>query len=482
MGHVFSRGAALAAVLLLQVACGDDGDPAGPSGSGASGSGGEASGGAGTGGGGGGCVDCPVEHVWSRRFGGPGDDTAAASFDAAGGALVACRFRGTVDLDGHELVAANAADGERDGCVVRLDAEGGAAWAHAFGATATGSMFAAPVTDAAGNILAATTFAGFVALGDEPLASNGGLDVGLLTLSNDGMVLSGTFGAAGDQHIISTAASPSALLATGGFEGSLDSLQSEGAVDVWVGSFVDGQPAWLRSFGSVGLEGAYDIAPTPDGGLVIIGGFEGTLDFGGRPLVSAGSFDGFLVKLDGAGNHVWSKRFGDAEGFIYLAMDVDQETGDVAVVLGTKQTVDFGGGPLPASGGFDVVVARLDAAGAHLWSKRWNDTGEQSGVAIAATASATVVAGDFQGSLDAGGGAMHSAGGSDVFVVGLDGDGNHVWSKRFGDGANQALTSVVIDGQGRVLLAGAFAGVVDLGGGPLESAGGTDMFVALLAP
>jgi hypothetical protein len=33
-----------------------------------------------------------------------------------------------------------------------------------------------------------------------------------------------------------------------------------------------------------------------------------------------------------------------------------------------------------------------------------------------------------------------------------------------------------------VLLAGAFAGVVDLGGGPLESAGGTDMFVALLAP
>ncbi len=110
------------------------------------------------------------------------------------------------------------------------------------------------------------------------------------------------------------------------------------------------------------------------------------------------------------------------------------------------------------------------------------DAAEQSGVSVAAAGGFTLVAGDFEGTLDAGGGPLASAGARDVFVAKLDLAGEHVWSKRFGDGASQTLGSVAVDRDGNVVLTGAFAGTLDLGAGPLTSVDALDIFVAKLAP
>jgi hypothetical protein len=48
------------------------------------------------------------------------------------------------------------------------------------------------------------------------------------------------------------------------------------------------------------------------GNVLLTGDFDGTVDFGGGPLTSAGSDDIFVAKLDAQGNHLWSKRFGDS--------------------------------------------------------------------------------------------------------------------------------------------------------------------------
>lgn len=53
-----------------------------------------------------------------------------------------------------------------------------------------------------------------------------------------------------------------------------------------------------------------------------------------------------------------------------------------------------------------------------------------------------------------------------------------VWPKRLGgDGGDQG-TSVAIDGNGNVTLAGSFRNVVDFGGGPVSAVGDTDGFIA----
>lgn len=55
--------------------------------------------------------------------------------------------------------------------------------------------------------------------------------------------------------------------------------------------------------------------------------------------------------------------------------------------------------------------------------------------------------------------------------------GDHLWSKRFGDGAGQNGLGVAVDTDGNTLLYGSFDGTLDLGGPPLIGGG---VFVAKL--
>jgi hypothetical protein len=56
------------------------------------------------------------------------------------------------------------------------------------------------------------------------------------------------------------------------------------------------------------------------------------------------------------------------------------------------------------------------------------------------------------------------------------------WALRFGNSADQAATAVAVDGDGNVIVAGSFAGILDFGSGPLTSVQAQDVFVAKLSP
>lgn len=147
-------------------------------------------------------------------------------------------------------------------------------------------------------------------------------------------------------------------------------------------------------------------------------------------------------------------------------------------------SVDFGDGPFLASGSdFDVFVVKLDAAGAHLWSKHFGGLSAQRAHDVATDANANVfLTGELSGSIDFGGNTLNSQGAVDVFIAKLDASGGHLWSKRFGATFDQGGRSIATDAAGNVVGAGQFAATVNFGGGPLTSAGGTDVFVAMLAP
>ena len=74
------------------------------------------------------------------------------------------------------------------------------------------------------------------------------------------------------------------------------------------------------------------------------------------------------------------------------------------------------------------------------------------------------VAGSFEGSIDLGGGPLASAGGDDVFVAKLDPRGNHVWSKRSGDRQAQHGRALAVDPSGNLVLAGDAQGALDFTG------------------
>ncbi|MBI4702896.1 MAG: SBBP repeat-containing protein [Deltaproteobacteria bacterium] len=275
---------------------------------------------------------------------------------------------------------------------------------------------------------------------------------------------------------------------TGYFDGTVDfgggPLASTGFADVFVAKLdSSGNHVWSRRFGNASKSQYGDaIAADGSGNVLVTGHFWGTVDFGGGPLTSAGELDTFVAKLDSSGGHLWSKRFGDAT-YQYGGAVAADGSGNALVTGNFSGTVDFGGGPLTSDDvTTDIFVAKLDSSGGHIWSKSFGDVNSQAAVAIATDAwGNALVTGTFNGTVDFGGGPLTCAwGGLDVFVAKLDSSGGHIWSKHFGDVSDQYGVDVATDGSGNALVLGEFRGTVDFGGEPLTSAGDFDIFLAKL--
>jgi outer membrane protein assembly factor BamB len=266
------------------------------------------------------------------------------------------------------------------------------------------------------------------------------------------------------------------------FTGGVAAIVSAGAEDVFVSRFdAAGTPLWSKAFGGTEIDRGQGLAVDSRDDLILTGfSTSSSLDFGGGPLPFAGSADVFVAKLDPAGGHVWSRSFGDSTSQDGADVAVDS-CGDVVVIGAMNGTVDFGGRPLTSAGDNDVFVVKLDEHGRHVWSRRFGDAARQDGITVAVDEQGKIaVGGFFRGSIRFVGETLVSAGAEDIFVAELDPRGHPLRSAAFGDADPQSPARIAFDGQGDVLLTGFFDGALDFGGGPLVSRGGRDVLLAKL--
>lgn len=422
-------------------------------------------------------------HQWSKRFGDSDFQSGqAVAMDGSGDVFVTGRLFGSVDFGGGPLSGIGGADIY----LAKFDAFGNHLWSKRFGdvyAQTSQSI----ATDGSGNVVITGFYGGSVDFGGGPLTS---LACGNLFLAkfdaNGNHLWSKSFGdtlcSSEDGMWVATDGSDNVVV-TAEFDGTIDfgggTLTSAGSLDIAVAKFdANGNHLWSKNFGDADFQIPQSVATDGSGNVVITGYFGGSVDFGGGPLTSAGGADVFVVKLDAGGSHLWSKNFGDAD--YQISSSIATDGSDNVVITGYYLgVIDFGGGPLTSAGGYDIFVAKLDAAGNHLWSKSFGDAGYQFSQGVATDTSGNVViTGFFPGTVDFGGGPLTDAGNYDVFVAKFDSNGNHLWSQRFGDANTQYGYGVAAGGSGSVVLTGYFYGTVDFGGGPLTEAGSGDAFLA----
>lgn len=239
---------------------------------------------------------------------------------------------------------------------------------------------------------------------------------------------------------------------------------------------------WLRSYGvTFAPEMVQDVATTPDGNLVAVGRFGGTIDFGDGPMASTGNYDIFIVKLDPLGKPIWTKRFGDASAQTASAVAVDG-AGAIYVGGNINGSVDFGDGVKTSAGSSDAFLAKFDANGDVVWSKLFGDTAAQQINHIAVTkANQVVVAGDFSGAVSFNGvSTLTALGNVDVFVAKFDGSGFHAASRRFGGMGFESARGLALGPNDEVYVTGVFDTTMDFLPS-LTSKGMNDVFVAELA-
>lgn len=240
---------------------------------------------------------------------------------------------------------------------------------------------------------------------------------------------------------------------------------------------------WSRSFGDEFSQSVRSVAVDPEGNVYLAGDFEGVVSFGGDPLVSVeDKADIVLAKHDLYGNPVWSKRFGDSSNQYASKLILDSNSN--IIFLGRVYgNTDFGGEELKARGAGDVILAKFNADGDHLWSRIYgNKDPERAERIVVDSQDNIILTGTFTSEVDFGSGLFTSAGMRDAFVLKLNGaTGAHIFSRQIGGPGDDYGFGIDADADDNILIAGRFQQSLELGE-TLTSAGGMDFYLGKLTP
>jgi Beta-propeller repeat. len=268
------------------------------------------------------------------------------------------------------------------------------------------------------------------------------------------------------------------VIAVGGYKGNVNFgggiVSGSGNLDIFITKRnSSGAFTFVKNFGNTGADAATSVAIDSANNIIVGGYFTGTINMGSTNLVSAGGSDVFVAKFNSAGTLLWAARFGgsalercngvslDSSGNIFL-------TGQYGF-FGTA--IDFGGGPLPLSGGtsafqYDTFIAKLTSNGAYSWANGYGALGDDVGNCTAVDASGNVfMAGVFHQTVNFGGTNIVSLGGSDTFLAKYNGTtGAHTWSFRGGGTGDDYFNGLAIDSSGNAFVTGSFSGTASFGG------------------
>ncbi len=119
---------------------------------------------------------------------------------------------------------------------------------------------------------------------------------------------------------------------------------------------------WQKCLGGSDSDYAYSISNTPDNGFIIAGSTNST---DGQVSGNHGGYDAWIVKLDSAGNIMWSHCYGGSKNDTAYWVEPTRDGGYIFVGSTSSNDGDVTGN----HGGADAWMVKLDSAGNILWQK-----------------------------------------------------------------------------------------------------------------
>jgi len=213
---------------------------------------------------------------------------------------------------------------------------------------------------------------------------------------------------------------------------------------------------WTKQLGTAATDATNGVAMDTAGNVFITGSTNGNLDGN----ISAGGEDIFLSKFGANGRKYWTRQVGSADNDVGYGVTTD--SAGYIYVAGTI------GGDGSLNNG-DIVVLKYDTNGNRIWLSRSSPGGTSDAYGIIADNTGNIyVTGLTSGNLDG----NTSLGGSDIFLIKYDSDGNKIWTRQTGTSDDDIPKGVAVDGAGNVYLAGYTYG--NMAG---TNQGGADIFI-----
>ncbi len=348
-------------------------------------------------------LDPNGEVVWARQYGDAADQPSGElSVDPMGNCVIVAKFDGMVDFGKGNLGPSGTA-------VVKIDSSGGTLWNVAF----TPKLTAYPAINKDGDVIVWATFSGQVNFGTGMLDAGLFTDVVLMQLSGEDGTTSWVnqlgysenndfvngIGIDGGNNIVVSGSFISKIDLGGG-----DLVTQSGSTELFVGRF-DKNGAYAAGLNYPGLDGATSTALDSFGSILFANLYE----------YAPSTYSSVLKKVDNMVMETWNKSFNSSE-MTPFSTSLDAialaPTDEVVLAFTADGPNDLGGGPLPPIGTMDLLLAKLDAEGNHLWSRRFGAMGAAQASPVVATApnGDIVLAAKVSGTVDVGTGPLVTKG------------------------------------------------------------------------
>ncbi|MCC6698654.1 MAG: SBBP repeat-containing protein, partial [Candidatus Hydrogenedentes bacterium] len=340
--------------------------------------------------------------------GGMNDYARAVAVDDSDNVYVTGEFSSTADFDPGAATYGLTSQGSTDIYACKLDSDGALVWAVAVGGTLA-DVGNAIAVDGSGNVFVTGYFTGTVdfdpGAGTYSLtSSSNSIDIFVLKLDSSGAFIwacgLGCPDVAGNHddrgHAIAADASGNVYV-TGRYHNTVDfdpgagtqNLTSNGNNDIFVCKLdADGALVWAKGMGGASEEYGYGIAVDSAGNVFITGTFGAAADFdpgSGTFDLIAQNFDGYVCRLDAAGDFVWAGQLGGPgfDGGMDIALDTDGNVYSIGNFVDTAD-LDPGAGTYNLTSSYAATyVSKLDGSGAFVWAKGFvGDPVTGTGIAV----------------------------------------------------------------------------------------------------
>jgi hypothetical protein len=177
-----------------------------------------------------------------------------------------------------------------------------------------------------------------------------------------------------------------------------------------------GDLVWSKTYGGTGDDDGKEIIRTSDGNYIFVG----------RTNYSGGAnFDGFLKKVDGSGNEIWTKYYGGSAYETLRSVKQCSDGGFIAI----GQTLTFGN-----AGVGDIYLVRTNSNGDQAWYKTYGGTNEDDGNFVLANGDGSFTFCSETNSF--------GAGDMDVQATKVDASGNIIWNYYYGGNLKDVSTTI----------------------------------------
>ena len=407
------------------------------------------------------------------------DEIETVSITNDGGYIVGGYFESSkINIGDYELVNSNI---KAAGMIIKYNKEGEVEWAKCIDGDLNEDVEKVIETSSGDYIAVGSFESEEIQLGDYTLKNftNSGssdgmiIKLGNVELGNPVVTKTEGIGGSDSDYIYSVAETKDGGYVAGGdFSGSIqvgdNTLKSNLNTDGIIIKYDrEGEVEWVRSVGESGIDVIYSVTAASDGGVIVGGRFQASIQVGDNTLTSNGYFDGMIIKYDSEGEVEWAKNIGGSDSDYIYSVAETKDGGYIAGGYFKSSSINLDNYTLQNKGNEEGMLIKYSYDGKVEWARSVGGSNDDEITSVVETKDGGYIAGGYfkSSSIQVEDYTLTNTSSSTFYTDGMiikyDSEGEVEWARSIGcvgkENFSDEISAVSATSDGGVIAGGTFS-------------------------